>query len=306
MNETETNDAPEVAEAAPVDDNSIGDLLRAAMQETDAEAPPEPAPEPVDDSEPGGPEQATTDASDLKPPQSWTEAERAIWADLPETAREAIRRREQDFQKARFSDSKLGEVLEPLRGQLEGTGVHVDEYVKGLLQADRMVSERPLEAIMTIAQRHNLTDQLRQALGGESFDSTPASETDAMAEVKKLRAELQYQQQYNAAVQEWQSFVAERPDAEKLKRLIAAELTADSRATYADAYDRAKQLVMESAGSVSAAEERQRVEAAGQATSKARKLALPRGRTSATPEAPSSGNLRQDIADAMRRAGMMN
>jgi len=302
---TEEINQPDLETSEIVDDNSIGHLLREAMQDTDAEPPPSPELPAAGNDATDRPEQATDTDGDPEPPQSLTEAERAAWGDLPASAKEIISRREKDFQKARFSDSKLGEVLEPLRSQLEGTGVHVDEYVNGLLQADRYVSEQPLQAIMQIAQRHNLTDQLRQAFSDESHEQ-PRGDDDAMAEVKKLRQELRYQQEYSQAVQQWQSFVTEKPDAERMKKLIAAELTADPRATYGVAYDRAKALVQESAGSVAAAEERQRVETQGAAASKARKLSLPRGRSGTQADAESSGNLRQDIADAMRRSGMIS
>lgn len=301
-----TESAPDLADAGSADDNSIGHLLREAMQATDSEQSPEPAEQRGADGLSSRPATATDEDGEPEPPQSLTAAERAAWANLPATAKEIIQRREKDFQKARFSDSKLGEVLEPLRNQLEGSGVHVDEYVQGLLQADRYVSEQPLQAIMAIAQRHNLTDELKRAFSSESDSSPSYRDDDAMAEVKKLRQELRYQQELSAAQQEWQRFVAENPDADRLKKLIAAELSTDSRASYREAYERAKQLVTESAGSVRAAEERQRVESGSAASSKARKLSLPRGRSGTQAEAASSGNLRQDIADAMRRAGLMS
>lgn len=284
---------PENVENSEIpDDTSIRSLLTA---ELDAETPPE-ADDNGDD-EPGAEtptEEAAAEA--LAPPQSWTAAEREAWAEMSEAAQHAVIRREQDMQAALRSDAALSKVIEPLAERLQGTGVHVDQFVGALVQADQAIRQNPHAAIMQLIQQHGLPPQL------ETYDR---DESDpALSEVQRLRAELAREREVQRASDEWQKFQAEHADAEKLKGLMASALQQNPQLDYAGAYAEAKALLKQASGSseTSAAEAIEKQ--AGQAE-KARRLKLPSGRASAPSEPESTGDLREDLRRAMKQAGIM-
>lgn len=303
--EESTSDS-DIANPADQDDTSIRAYLSAALGADSDEQPAE-APEDDEDADPtdDGAEQPTVADDEDAPPQSWTADEREIWSELPESARDAIRRTDKAAQARMRTDAEVWKRLEPLQQQLEGSGVHVDQYLDGLLQADQYIQQRPLDAVLQIVQSHGLADQLRDALMG---DDTPPSEprrsapTDdrgarAEAEVRQLRAELQAREQ-------WQAFVAEHSDAEQLRKLIAAEITIDPRIDYATAYQRARETVSGLTAQDAQTAERNRISDATRAAGKGNALHLPRGRSAQPPPNESTGNLREDIAIQLRKAGL--
>ena len=280
------------------DDNSIRELLAAQLESDDPPAAEEGSSD--DESEKNGAETPTVEDDPLAPPQSWTAAEREAWQDLPDTARDAITRREKEYQAGLKSDAELQKVIEPLAEQLDGTGVHVDQYVNGLLQADRYIDQNPLQAVQTLIQKYNLADQLN--LPANAAPQTPQGDSDDR--VAQLEQQIRYQAEVTAETQKWNSFVAEHPDAPQYAEVMASKIQANPQLTYQSAYDQAVELVTGVAKTSKAAQEAARINGQTAAANKANKLNLPKGKTGVNAPVESSGSVRDDLLATARKAGL--
>ena len=300
MNEMES--APNGAEMADElldneptnDDNSIRELLTAQLESQDPPTEPDATPdEPPED----GAEAPTVEDDAPAPPQSWTEAERESWQDLPETARDAISRREKEFQAGLKSDAELQKVLAPLAEQLSGTGTHVDQSVQGLLQADRFIDENPLQAVQTLINKYGLADQV-----ASQFNDAP-TQTHSSDEIAQLRQEVNYEREVAAETRKWNSFTAEHPDAPQYAEVIASKIQANPSLTYEGAYEQAKELVTGLAKSNKATAEAARINGQTKAAAKANALNLPKGKTGNNAPVESNGSLRDDLTENARKLG---
>lgn len=301
LSTSDENVTEQVDNAAEVDDNSIRALLDAQMGQ-DSEEPPAPDAEPApDDSDLEAAEPIEPDASE--PPQSWTAAEREAWAEVPEAAKAAMHRREQDFQAGLRTDAELRKVLAPLEERLQGTGVHPDQYVSQLLEADSYIDQQPLQAALAILEKHQLLDQARDVLSQAPVQERPAA-SDESARIAELEQRIEYQSAVAAATREWDLFTVEHPDALELREVIASKIGAKPGLSYADAYAEAKALVSKVSGQANKASERARISASTKAAGKAGRLTLPRGSSDAPPQQASTGNLREDLEAARRSLGI--
>ena len=291
---------PELDKSGDDDDNSIRALVEAQLAEGDASPAKDPSttPDPSDD----GADAPTVDDAPAAP-QSWTEAERETWADMPDLARDAISRREKEYQAGLKSDAELQKVVAPLGDQLAGSGVHVDQYIQGLIAGDQFISSQPLDAALKIIERHNLADQVTDRLSNPAASVQPAQAGESQR-IAELEARLEYSDQLAAATREWDAFVGEHPDAAGLTEVIASKIGADPRLSYGEAYEQAKTLISSFNGTDATALEAAKVAAATKASGKGKTLDLPRGRSGSTPPTGSTGNLRDDIAEAMRGQGI--
>ncbi len=284
------------------DDTSIRALIAAQLAESDDPPPAAPSDEPA---ESGAETPTAIDEASPAAPQSWTEAEREVWADLPETARDAISRREKDYQAGLKSDAELQKVIEPLAQRLDGSGIHVDQYIQGLLAADAYIDQNPGQAVLTLIQRHNLRDQIADALASATSDVPNVEDSEQSRRITDLETQLAYQQQLATAQREWDAFKADHPDAEQIREVIAAKITVDPRLTYAEAYDAAKELLGGLGGTSAADIEAATIEANVQRAEKGRRLNLPKGKSDSASPPASTGNLRDDIRAAMKTAGIV-
>lgn len=292
-------------------DNSIRAQIEAQLSESDAPADSaaEPTPEPSDDG-------AVAPTVDDAPsgPQSWTEDERQSWDDIPEAARDAISRREKEYHAGLKSDAELQKVLHPVSERLDGTGVHVDQYIDGLIKGDQFISKNPLSAVMQIIQRHNLADQVATHFGGDAPSNvTPSAgsgDTDRIAQLEQQiavgRQQSDYDREVAAAGREWDAFKSspEHSDAEDLREVIAAKIGANPALSYGQAYEAAKMLVGNLNGKTAKTTEAAAIAKSTRSSSKGAKLDLPRGRSDTSSPSASSGDLRDDIAKAMHGAGL--
>lgn len=306
--DVESDNGENIDLVLPEDDTSIRSLLVDAMESDDS---PDADDEETSTSE-DGPESATSDDDDdPQPPQSWTEAERATWEELPQSARDAISRREREYQAGLKSDAELQKVVAPLAERLEGTGVHPDQYFDRLLKAEQFIQQNPLGAVEHLIQQYGLRDQVAAKLGGSPSPGSTSTGTPSKAQspqesdrIARLEQEVRYNAELAAATAEWEAFKKDNPDAVGLREVMAAKMGANPRLSYADAYKEAKELVTTVAGSSARDDEAARIAAATASAGKGKRLELPRGRSTATGRSnESTGNLRDDIANAMREAG---
>ena len=297
-------DAPDdvVDNVADQDDNSIEALLNAAMMPDPDETPADTDETAPDDTDDEADEPITSDAS--APPRSWTAAERDAWQEMPESARAAVQRRERDYQAGLRTDAELRKVLDPLVERLQGTGVHADQYVQNLLQADQYIEQQPLQAALAIIEQHGLIDQARQILSGAKSEAERPANSNESRQIAELREQLALQAATAHWSREWDRFVNANPDAEALREVIAAKVGANPALTYADAYAEAKQLVTKLNGSTAKAAERARIEGGAKASQKASRLNIPRGRSDAPPARQSTGSVEDDIEHAFRSLGI--
>lgn len=310
---SETAQSPDLIEKAEesvdsqdvADDSSIRNLLADAIgDDPDVETPPETAEaEAIESSPPRAETPTGTEDRETAAPQSWTEAEREAWSEMSAGAQAAVLRRESEIQARLQAEARLAKVVEPLAEQLKGAGVHADDYIQALIQADRYISQNPAQAVQALIDRHQLQDRFAPS---ESEYETPAPDDRALGEVQRLRQELAYERQVQAAREEWSTFSQSHPDAERLKDLMAAELRTDTNLDYAGAYAKARDLVQAAGGVVSdAAAEQSRIEGQASRGQAARKLKLPAGKAAGGQADQSTGDLRDDIRKALRQGGIM-
>ena len=154
--------AESVENTESTDDNDIRELLAAQLAES--EDPPQDEESEQHSEEPSedGAESPTVEDDVPVIPQSLTQEEREAWNETPQPVRDAFSRREKEFQAGLKSDAELQKVITPLAERLEGSGVHVDQYVQNLLRADEAITQNPLGVVMSIVQKHGLQDQLPQ------------------------------------------------------------------------------------------------------------------------------------------------
>ena len=308
MSETELDQSTEATADESVEvpaaeaDNSIRTLIEAQL--ADADAPPEDAEGSEDQPDDDGAETPTVD--DGKPPASWTEAEREAWADLPEAARDAITRRERDYQHGLKSDAELQKVIAPLAERLQDSGVHVDEYIGNVLKADAYINEQPLQAVVNIIQKYGIADQLAPYFNGDGSQPTATASAGESERIAQLEQQVRDQAELQHYTREWDAFKAEHPDAEGLREVIASKIGANPQLNYEGAYKQAKELISSFNGSVAQATEAQRIAASTKASGKAKRLDLPRGKAETAHRPASTGNLRDDITEAMRAVGLRN
>lgn len=302
---TETEpDAPTIDKPDEQDENSVRALLEAQLSDSTESPADTPDSKPDDDPDADKADVPIVADEPPKAPQSWTEAEREAWAELPEVARDAISRREGEYQAGLKSDAELQKVIAPLADGLKGTGVHADQYIQGLITGDKYIRTNPLDAVLEIVQRHGLSDQLTARLS-----ETPPptlSNADDSGSAQKI-ADLEQRIAYNAAVsdysRQWDAFVIEHPDAKDLREVIAAKVGANPNLEYSEAYKQAKELVSSINGEAAKSTEAKTVKASTKASTKAAKLSLPRGKSDSGTAPASTGNLREDIETAMRDMG---
>lgn len=296
----DATDAESVENTEVSDDNDIRELLTAQLAESE-DQPPEQESEQQSEEQTSedGAESPTVEDDVTAAPQSWTEDEREAWEDVPQSVRDAVQRTEKEHQKAIRSDAELQKVITPLAERLEGSGVHVDQYVENLLKADNYITQDPLGAVMSIVQRHGLQDQLAQHLQPQQ----PTQQGQAPAEDSRI-ADLEFKIAVSEETNKWNAFVAEHPDAGQMNELIAAKIGANPNLTYEGAYNQAKEMLGKLNGNDAAANEAANIEKATKQTNKANRLNLPKGRSGSGTPQESSGSLRDDLEANARKLGM--
>lgn len=294
----DATDAESVENTEVSDDNDIRELLAAQLAESDDPPQGEETSSTEEPSEDGA-ESPTVEDDVPVIPQSLTQEEREAWNETPQSVRDAFSRREKEFQAGLKSDAELQKVITPLAERLEGSGVHVDQYVENLLKADSYITQDPLGAVMSIVQKHGLQDQLAQHLQPQQ----PTQQGQAPAEDSRI-ADLEFKIAVSEETAKWNAFVAQHPDAGQMNELIAAKIGANPNLTYESAYNQAKEMLGKLTGNDAAATEAANIDKATKQASKANRLNLPKGRSGTGTPQESSGSLRDDLEANARKLGM--
>jgi hypothetical protein len=104
----------------------------------------------------------STEESPLEPPQHWPEADKTRFAEMPHNAQEwalerdkamtaDYTRKTQDVAEIRQRYQGFEQVLEPIRGALQQSGISDAAYMARLVDADKMYQTNPVEAIRWLA-----------------------------------------------------------------------------------------------------------------------------------------------------------
>lgn len=139
----------------------------APVAEAPAPTPAEAAPAPEAEAKPAEPEAQKPEGEEKKPeeakpaeekprspvdkaPQSWKPAAKAIWKDLPQSAREEVVRRERqvtqvlaESAQARQLVNQFTDMIQPYRARMESVGLPPIQAVGELLKADHILTTSP-------------------------------------------------------------------------------------------------------------------------------------------------------------------
>jgi len=249
------------------------------------------------------------------PPQSWTAADREHWAEVPEAVQETILRREREYQAGLKTDREIAKVLEPVIEALNGTGVHPDQYVAGLIAADRYIDDQPLDAALQIVEAHGIREALLEKLasgnGGNGAGGAAPRGGNAGAaptdndRIARLEQQLQWEREHRAATAEFEAFANDNPDALRYREAIGAAIGMNPGLSYADALGTVRRWLGAGAAQPTPAElEARRLEAAAAKAGKATRLQLPRGSGAGVAGPASNGDLGDDVGKAMAQHGI--
>lgn len=187
----------EVTEAEP-DYGAVYDKLTAeepveALKE--AESEPEKAAEAPAEVE-TAPEASPASAA---PPSILPEGIKKHWNAIPEEAREAFTRSQTEMSRANAEMGRLVRGLEPIRSVLTDAvkelpalaNMKPEEVAQDVMRLAKISADfnaRPLETFLALAKEKNMTDALRQALGGQAQS---AQETASLQnEIRALKQQL--------------------------------------------------------------------------------------------------------------------
>ncbi len=183
--------APEAVSSEPVTTEAEPDYS-AAYDKAVSDEPVEAAESPVEAIE--APEAVETAPAPVDVPTDIPAALRSHWATIPEEARGAILNSQREMARNNAEMGRLVKGIAPIRDVLtsardtlpalmhmkpEEVALEVVELAK--ISAD--FRARPLETFLALAQKHNMTDALKQALGGQQrgAESTAAMQTELRA-----------------------------------------------------------------------------------------------------------------------------
>lgn len=252
---TEETAAPEVEPAAPegpAPETRLEDVLASQMAETFdkiearermpekgddgkfvSKNPPDAAPDKATPAAENTDQPAKVEGETAKPsipaPHSWSDAEKAWFAELPPERQAYIAKRESEAHQAitrQGEELKRFEpfvrVLEPHRERIHRLGVDPTEYVARLLHAESLLQnpQTRVQAIQSIARDYGI--DLSQLVSGQ-----PAGQQAQSAADPALAAALQ-------KITHLESWAAQKEDAERRAaqaRAEAAEREAQARAT---------------------------------------------------------------------------
>jgi hypothetical protein len=186
--------APETALPEPVatettTDADYGAVYDKAASDSPVEVEPEkPVEAPVEVETPV----EVTPAKDV--PSILPEGIKKHWQTIPEEAREAFTRSQTEMSRANAEMGRLVSGLEPIRSVLNNAvkelpalaNMRPDEVAQEVVQLAKISADfrsKPLETFLSLAQKHNMVDALKQALGGNQ----PAAQETAQLQ-SELRA----------------------------------------------------------------------------------------------------------------------
>lgn len=171
---TELADALDATETGNGADRPRDEKGRFAPKAADDGAEPEKEPETADAADDAEPDSEITDQGKteakiepapapavpaIDPPQSWSAAEREHWGSLSPDVQRTVLRRESDFQRyaqqvaERINNDPVRQALEPVRQQLQLSGVDEGAYVRSLVTAAQLLETKPYEAIAWLAHQ---------------------------------------------------------------------------------------------------------------------------------------------------------
>lgn len=138
----------------------------------------------------------------IAPPQSWSDAEKAVWGNLSREAQETVLRRERDYERGmaerateQRSVAALREAVEPYRAMIAMEGLSEAEAVRRLLVAQEMLKRDPDRAFPELARAFNY--DLRR-LTSPSTQAQPQDQQFRDPRVDELLTSIQQRDQQAA------------------------------------------------------------------------------------------------------------
>lgn len=94
------------------------------------------------------------------PPVSWAADAKQTWASLPPAVQAAVLKREREFSDGIVQKSEqvrqYEQAIAPIAQEAQRLGLNVNEGIQRLMDGHRFLSEQPAQAILWLAQKHNL------------------------------------------------------------------------------------------------------------------------------------------------------
>jgi hypothetical protein len=201
-------------------------------------------------------EEPPSEWSQDKAPQSWSHAAREQWADLPESIRkEVVRREEAAVQGIRQLHEKIApaegflQSMEPYFQEAKSAGVVPQEYIGGVMRSERILrtAEMPakLNEVVRIAEQYGVP--LRQIINqsvGEEMIKAPQQEQPAQLppEVQQELSDMRQwreSQARDSASNEVNSFGKDKPYFDQVRGVMANLIESGVATDLEGAYEQA-------------------------------------------------------------------
>ncbi len=262
-----------------------------------------------------------------EPPTSWAADAKTSWSSLPPAIQTAVLKREAEitegFRQKSDDLRRYESALAPLQQESQRFGLSVDEGIKRLLDGQRFLEQKPVEAIQWLAQRHGInlaqlaTDPNAVVPQRPAVDPSVAHLVNTIPLLEQRLASFEVGQNMTMV----QSFAANHPHyaevedrlPDLIKEIKAANPQMDPQKVLESAYERAVWLTPDVRAKVIASQQQEEAEkaraAAAEKASQAKRAAVSIKGSSGTAVPPkreeAGGDVFDDVRQAMRqlRAG---
>lgn len=186
---TETPSAPE-----PVSEDAAMDAIWDKMQDEGEETPP-PA-------EPAKVEEAKPDLATITTPPDLPSGIKEKWAEIPETAREAVLASHRDLSRKLADQGRVVQASKPVfdvlvkaaqeiptLANMTPAAIAQDVFAMAKIQGD--LAQNPVQTILGIAKQYGAIDGLKQVFAGQAPDQSAQMSQAMMRELQQLRSQLQ-------------------------------------------------------------------------------------------------------------------
>lgn len=191
--------APEVA--APQTEDAAMDAIWTKMQDGAGEddgAPPHAEPEKSE----GAAEPEKPDLTTIVTPPDLPAGIKDKWADIPESAREAVLSSHRDLSRKLADQGRVVQASKPVFDVLVKaaqeiptlagmTPAAIADDVFAMAKIQGQMAQDPVRTLLGIAQQYGAIDGLKQVFSGQVPDQSAQIQTAMMNEIRQLRSELQ-------------------------------------------------------------------------------------------------------------------
>lgn len=197
-------EAPVIETTEPQTEDAAMDAIWDKMQDGEDETPPP--------SEPVKAEEAKPDLGTITTPPDLPAGIKDKWAEIPETAREAVLSSHRDLSRKLADQGRVVQASKPVFDVLVKAAQEIptlagmtpaaianDVFAMAKIQGD--LAQNPVKTLLGIAQQYGAIDGLKQVFAGQAPDQSSQLQTAMVQEIRQLRAQLQQVADPNAIEQ---------------------------------------------------------------------------------------------------------